>query len=278
MAPDVDRSELRAYLLGGLDEARASALEARYVADPAWLDAIAAEEHVLLDDALADRLTVAERARFVAHYLPSPVHRDRFAIAAGLRDRASRRTPAVATGRFYGWMAMAAAVILASLWIVSRPGPSPTREPAPTTARGPAREPAPSPAREPARGPDPGQTPSPDRRSAGFPGQARALLAVTLAPLTTRGAGGDVLTLPRRGVDLDLRLEGLPGEGDQRYQVEVETVDGAVVWRGEASAAAAGSGLLAIVRMPAEAVVVDDYVVVVTAAGDERGRYALRVR
>jgi hypothetical protein len=270
MAPDIDRPELRAYLLGGLDEARASALEARYLVDPVWLDAVAAEEGALIGDALADRLTVAERARFEAHYLASPVHRDRFAIAAALRDRASRPAPAAATNGFYGWMAMAAAVILAGLWIVSRPGPAPTHA---DTTPPPATVPrAAPPTRDPAPAPVPTRDPRRD------PSQARALLAMTLSPLASRGAGAPVQTRPRGPVDLELRLEGAPAAGDRGYDVELQSVDGRVVWRGRARPAAAGTGFLATVSLPGETLAADDYLVVVTAAGDERARYVLRLR
>ncbi|MEO5819203.1 MAG: hypothetical protein ABIT71_01745, partial [Vicinamibacteraceae bacterium] len=112
---------MRAYLLGVLDAARAERLEARYVADPLLVDAMRDEEDALVADYLADRLTAVDRTRFDDHYLSSPVHRDRVALARALADRvaADAPTPSVSQA-FYGWLAMAAAVVLASLWIVSR--------------------------------------------------------------------------------------------------------------------------------------------------------------
>ena len=63
MAPDVARPELRAYLLGVLAEARADALEARYVADPSLVEAIRDEEDALIADYLDDRLTAVAGRR-----------------------------------------------------------------------------------------------------------------------------------------------------------------------------------------------------------------------
>ena len=84
---------------------------------------------------------------------------------------------------------------------------------------------------------------------------------------------------PAGPVDLLLRLEGTPAASDRAYDAELQTVDGRVVWRGRSRAAAAGSGLLATVRVPADTLPADDYVVVIATPGrDERGRYVLRLR
>ena len=51
------------------------------------------------------------------------------------------------------------------------------------------------------------------------------------------------------------------------------------MWRGRGRAAAAGSGLLTTVRVPADTLPADDYVVVIATSGrEERGRYVLRLR
>ena len=84
---------------------------------------------------------------------------------------------------------------------------------------------------------------------------------------------------PAGPVDLLLRLEGTPAASDRAYDAELQTVDGRVVWRGRSRAAAAGSGLLTTVRVPADTLPADDYVVVIATPGrDERGRYVLRLR
>jgi hypothetical protein len=107
---------------------------------------------------------------------------------------------------------------------------------------------------------------------------ARAVLAVTLSPIATRG--GDEQAPVRVGgpVDLVLRLEGTPAASDRVYDADLRTVDGRVVWRGRSRPGAASSGLLTTLRVPADALAPDDYVVAIAAAGDERGRYVLRLR
>ena len=111
------------------------------------------------------------------------------------------------------------------------------------------------------------------------PSSARAILALTLSPITTRGGDQPTHVRPAGPVDLLLRLEGTPAASDRAYDAELQTVDGRVVWRGRSRAAAAGSGLLTTVRVPADTLPADDYVVVIATPGrDVRGRYVLRLR
>jgi Putative zinc-finger len=273
MPLDVVTPEIRRYLLGDLDEAAAAALEERYVADPALLDDVRAAEDMLIEAFLDGSLGPADRARFEAHYLASPVHRDRVAIARALRLRAAGPPQASAPGaRFYGWLAIAAAVVLASLWIVSRAGsPPPQQVVVPQTPRSQPQAPesAPAPAPAPPLVPAPAPAPMP----------ARAVLALTLSPIATRGGDQSTHARPAGPVDLVLRLEGAPAGSDRAYDAELQTVDGRVVWRGRSRAAAAGSGLLTTVRVPADTLAADDYVVVIATPGrEERGRYVLRLR
>ena len=271
MPLEVVTPEIRRYLLGDLDETAAAALEERYVADPALLDDVRAAEDSLIEAFLDDRLHPAERARFEAHYLASPVHRDRVAIARGLRRRATAPASSDAAPRFYGWMAMAAAVVLASLWIVSR-GDQPQQQAVVPQAPS-SRPPAPAPSPMPAPAPAPPSAPSP------APSTIRAVLALTLSPIATRGGDQATHVRPAGPVDLVLRLEGTPGESDGVYDAELQTVDGRAVWRGRSRAAATGSGLLTTVRVPADTLPADDYVLVIATPGrDERGRYVLRLR
>ena len=289
MPLDVVTPEIRRYLLGDLDEAGAAALEDRYVADPALLERVRAAEDALIEAFLDERLRPDERVRFEAHYLASPIHRDRVAIARALRQRAAPQSSAGRAGSLYGWMALAAAVVLASLWIVARGGPPsqqavgpqatrpgaesrvPRPAPAPPVASAAAPGPSPTPLPAPSSGPSPGP-------SAG-PSAARAVLALTLSPITTRGGEQATQVRPPGPVDLVLRLEGTPTASDRVYDAELQTVDGRVMWRGRGRAAAAGSGLLTTVRVPADTLPADDYVVVIaTPTHEERGRYVLRLR
>jgi hypothetical protein len=273
MPLDVVTPEIRRYLLGDLDEAAAAALEDRYVADPALLDEVRAGEDALVDAFLGDRLAPRDRERFEAHYLASPVHRDRVAIARALRSRTAGRSHSPG-GWFYGSMAMAAALVLASLWIVSRSGPPQQAAAPPPSApsrTAPPVRPAPvTPAPAPPLAPAP--TPAP-------PAPVRSVLALTLSPISTRGGEQATHVRPAGPVDLVLRLEGTADTSDRAYDAELQTVDGGRVWRGRSRAGAPGSGLLTTVRVPADSLAADDYVVVIaTPGGAERGRYVLRLR
>jgi hypothetical protein len=275
MPLDVVTPEIRRYLLGDLDEAGAAALEDRYIADSALLEHVRAAEDALIAAFLDDRLRPADRARFEAHYLASPVHRDRVAIARAIRRRAAGPPQSSAAGGwFYGSMAMAAAVVLASLWIVSRGGsPPPPQAVVPPTP--PSQQPQ-APEAAPERAPAPTQPPL---VPAPAPSTARALLALTLSPITTRGGDQPIHVRPAGPVDLVLRLEGTPAASDRAYDAELQTVDGRVVWRGRSRAAAAGSGLITTVRVPADSLPADDYVVMIATPGrEERGRFVLRLR
>jgi hypothetical protein len=273
MPPDVDPRELRAYLLGGLDEDRAAVLEDRYVADSRLADAMREEEDGLVADYLADRLTAVDRARFDGYYLASPVHRDRVVLARALADRLASAAPRSPAGAgFYGWLGMAAAIVLMSLWLVARQAPEPRQAGTPPAAPAAAPEgPRPVPAAP--------STPTPTAPPGSPSAARRGLVAITLPRIVARGGGAQTVHEARPGpLDLELRLEGSPAEGDGAYQIELQTVDGGVAWRGRAQPAAAGSGLLTIVRVPIEAVAPDDYVVVVRAGAAPRGEYVLRLR
>jgi anti-sigma factor RsiW len=134
-----------------------------------------------------------------------------------------------------------------------------------------------APAPESPDGPDPGDpakpAPSTDR--------PRSLLALTLSPIVTRGDRQKSERLPEGPADLLIHLDGTPDPADRSYFVELQTVEGRIVWQGRSRPATAGSGRLASVRVPAERLEPDDYVVAIfaTVGGDrvERGRYALRL-
>jgi hypothetical protein len=247
---------------------------------------VRAAEDALIEAFLDERLRPDERVRFEAHYLASPIHRDRVAIARALRQRAAApQSPAGRAGSLYGWMALAAAVVLASLWIVARGGPPSQQAVGPEAARPgaearvPRQAPAPPVVPAPAPGPSPTPLPAPSSGPSPGPSAARAVLALTLSPITTRGGEQATQVRPAGPVDLVLRLEGTPTASDRVYDARLQTVDGRVMWRGRGRAAAAGSGLLTTVRVPADTLPADDYVVVIaTPMRDERGRYVLRLR
>jgi hypothetical protein len=79
----IDRSEnlIRRYLLGELAEAAQSALEQEFLIDRGKFDRVWAVENELIDSYVRGEMSHADRKRFEGHYLASPLHRERVAIA-----------------------------------------------------------------------------------------------------------------------------------------------------------------------------------------------------
>src|SRR5882672_367412 len=79
----IDQSEnlIRRYLLGELAEADRAALEQELLIDRGKFDQVWAIENELVDSYVRSEMSRADRKRFEAHYLASPLHRERVAIA-----------------------------------------------------------------------------------------------------------------------------------------------------------------------------------------------------
>jgi hypothetical protein len=72
---------IRRYLLGELAEADQTALERELLSDRGKFDQVWAVENELVDSYVRGEMSRADRERFEAHYLASPLHRERVAIA-----------------------------------------------------------------------------------------------------------------------------------------------------------------------------------------------------
>jgi hypothetical protein len=79
----IDQSEnlIRRYLLGELAEADQTALEQEFLIDRGKFDQAWAVENDLVDSYVRGEMSRADRERFEGHYLASPLHRERVAIA-----------------------------------------------------------------------------------------------------------------------------------------------------------------------------------------------------
>jgi hypothetical protein len=79
----IDQSEklIRRYLLGELVEADQAALEQELLIDQGKFDRAWAVENELVDSYVRGEMSRADRERFEGHYLASPLHRERVAIA-----------------------------------------------------------------------------------------------------------------------------------------------------------------------------------------------------
>jgi hypothetical protein len=283
MPPVVTTPEIRRYLLGALDESRAAALESQYFDDRALFDEVWAVEHDLVDEYVSNALPAEERALFERHYLSTDVHRERVATARALLARASAAPPArVIRGPWHGrpvlrWAmaAVLAALFMAALWLATRPSPAPAQQASgrPETPHAPAGRATPAKPGDP-EGPPPGTA----TNSARPP----VLLTVTLPSVLTRASEQTVVKIPTTTGEIELRLEGARDARHQRIHVDVRTVDGRTAWTGTATPAKSGSGLIASVRVPADRLRPDDYIVTAvdvdqSGARTELGRYAVRV-
>ncbi len=79
----IDQREnlIRRYLLGELAEADQTALEQELLIDRGKFDQVWAAENELVDSYMRGEMSSANRKRFEGHYLASPLHRERVAIA-----------------------------------------------------------------------------------------------------------------------------------------------------------------------------------------------------
>jgi len=81
MKTDQRENLIRRYLLGELAEADQAALEQELLIDRGKFDQVWAIENELVDSYARGDMSRADRERFEGHYLSSPLHRERVAIA-----------------------------------------------------------------------------------------------------------------------------------------------------------------------------------------------------
>ena len=101
----IDQGEnlIRRYLLGELAEADQAALEQELLIDRGKFDRVWAVENELVDSYVRGEMSRADRKRFESHYLASPLHRERVAIAESFLtniDQAAGETVEVSEKEF----------------------------------------------------------------------------------------------------------------------------------------------------------------------------------
>jgi hypothetical protein len=79
----IDQGEnlIKRYLLGELAEADQTVLEQELLIDRGKFDQVWAVENELIDNYVRGEMSRGDRERFECHYLASPLHRGRVAIA-----------------------------------------------------------------------------------------------------------------------------------------------------------------------------------------------------
>lgn len=83
---DLEREEIKKYLLGGMDDAGRERFEKRVIADLDYKDAVLMVEDELMEDFIADGLSEGERRDFVKHLLATPQQRQRLRNLRALHD------------------------------------------------------------------------------------------------------------------------------------------------------------------------------------------------
>jgi hypothetical protein len=256
--PQPDASTIRRYLLGELSEAEALSLEERYFADPEAFEQVWAVENELVDDYVAGRLGAEERDQFERHYLSSPRHRERVAAAKALRGAPPRRSQRLA------WWAVAAVLplLVGVLWLLKERPPDRPR----VVEASPTPTPLPSAV-------TPTASPTPIVRSP-------VVVAFALSPILLRGGKEQPrLRVPNGTDEVVLHLGGEPSVAS-RLRFVLRAVDGGVVSSGRAEPGPRGQpGQVASARIPAARLPPGDYILILSAAGDDEplNQYFFRI-
>jgi hypothetical protein len=298
MRPTVDNETVRAYLLGTLPETDAARLEQAYFADSALADEIAAVEQDLMDAYVRDELSAVERQSFEEHYLASPVHRQRTAMAAALRTAAAehRADVAPATGAHESglwrrsveflsgvptplrWSAMAAAVLIALVWWATAIAPDAGEDARSRQAQSdqPSNPPTVTPTPPPKAPEQPPSNPDP-------PIPARTTrVTFLLAQVVTRNDSQQAAFVVPPGVDeIELRFPPDLQLPAGRVLVEIRTPDEVFVKRVPATAGGSSIGNRAVTAVVPQAELPSgDYLVSLMAAAEPNvplGRYSMRI-
>lgn len=91
---DLEREEIKKYLLGAMDDPGRESFEERVISDPDYKDAVLMVEAELMEDFIAGGLPEGERRDFVKHLLATPQQRQRLSELRALHDY-FRRPPAL---------------------------------------------------------------------------------------------------------------------------------------------------------------------------------------
>jgi hypothetical protein len=88
MEPGIQENLMHRYLLGDLPESEATVVEEELFSDDERFERMWEIENRLVDGYVRGRLSSEDRRRFESHYLASPVHRQRLAVAQHLLGKA----------------------------------------------------------------------------------------------------------------------------------------------------------------------------------------------
>lgn len=273
MTTEPHPNQFRRYVLGALSEDECAAIEREYFDSSDALDAVRAAEDDLVDDYVLDQLSPEEREWFERHYLSTPCHRRRVAVARALRTAASaaagERRAHVMRWWPAGLAAALAILVVGGVWMLSS---------GPQAGTGSVQGPPPAAAPAP---------PQPRREDAPTPPRAGPVRVVaSISPILVRGGDQPASLTIAAGTDIvRLHLEGQPADRRLgRGRAIVRTVAGDEVWSGPAmEVTGSKTPEFARIDIPADRLRPDDYIVELLGpdAGGrevERYRYFFRVQ
>jgi hypothetical protein len=271
----------RRYLLGQLSDAEQEALETQSFSDDKRWEEICVAENRLVDDYVRGQLARAERTQFEQHYLDSPRHRERVAVARMLLAKADEAN-APAPSRWEGYLMMLRApqlawgVALASLLVMLIGGARFLQERAQLRARL-AQPDAPT-SRERALAEQLAAARAQNEQLTAALAERERLPQTEPAPPATpkvfafaltagllRGDGTpQKLVLPRGTQQVALQMR-LPANDYATYQASLRTVEGAAIWNQRQLKPRAGKVTLAL---PAAKLPVNDYLLTLSGLKD----------
>jgi hypothetical protein len=284
----------RHYLLGQLSEAEQEALEKLSFSDDERWEEIRAAENRLVDDYVRGQLPHAERTQFERHYLDSPPHRERVAVARMLLAKADAAN-APAPSRWEGFLMMLRApqlawgVALAVLLVMLIGGTRLLQER--TQLRAQLAQPNTPVSREHALEEQLAAARAENAQLAAklaererlpqtesSPPVAPKVFAFALTAGLLRGDGTpQKMVIPRGVTQIALQMR-LPANDHSAYQASLRTVEGAAIWNQRRLKPRAGKVTLIL---PAAKLPVNDYMLTLSGLKDGTAetvqRYFFRV-
>ncbi|MBA3711671.1 MAG: hypothetical protein H0W76_04375 [Pyrinomonadaceae bacterium] len=302
MKPEIQENLMHRYLLGDLPESETTRLEAEFLTDDERFEQMWEIENRLVDSYVRGRLSSEDRESLERHYLASPVHRRRVALARNLIERADGSSAkAIATEPKYSWwtrlsekleislapwqFALTAAMLLlaaSSLWffidrtrlhhelarLKAESEARQSREQAMAdliaAARGQSEKLIIELERLRAEGNAIAQQPTPPA-----PAQAPrpSSFSFLLSPMLMR-SGGDpqTLTIPLKTDLVRLRMK-VEGEDARRFRVSVRTVEGRQIWNRQTVKPRidGANGAVITVHIPAGKLILGDYILTLSS-------------
>ena len=249
LGPRIER-----YLLGRLPPRERDRFETLLFEDDAVWPLVEDAEEELIDRYLAGQLSPVDHAAFERHFAAPPLRQERIAFRRALPRALAgpgAKRPARSVWARPAWVGLAAALVVAAVWLGTRPGIE--------TGAGVEQPASLSPA---SRGTAPSASPGP---------------ALVLRPGLLRGGGAIPRLEAPAGASVALDLEPGFRSSVTDFAIVLRTVEGAETWKGSGRRSA--DGPLVRVVIPPDVLRPGDYTLSLTPAASPSpvSEYPLRV-